>query len=283
MSSSYFIMLKRDIPERVWIYDMEWVPDAALSMRLLGLPPETSEDEAIKKLWEYADPTKDRPFLKYLFSRIVAISFLSRRVLGDRSIQFTLKTLPELTVEIASMNEASMIEEFLTLAGRAKPQLVGYNSAESDLQVLIQRGLVNEVSAPLFCERPKNKWDPGDYFQRWDNEDHLDIMRLFGGRFGMAPKLDELCRACGLPGKFTSGGDHVVDLWLAGDIKSIVEYNQIDVLNTYLVWLRIVYFCGKLSDEAYEAETMQFREFLEGASAEPGKEFLAGFLDNWEI
>ena len=37
-------MLKRDIPERVWFFDMEWVPDAAASRRLFAdLPADATE------------------------------------------------------------------------------------------------------------------------------------------------------------------------------------------------------------------------------------------------
>jgi predicted PolB exonuclease-like 3'-5' exonuclease len=75
-------MLKRDIPERVWFFDMEWVPDAAGSRRLFAdLPADATERDAIERLWkEYPRTDGGTPFLKYLFSRVVSISFLSRLV-----------------------------------------------------------------------------------------------------------------------------------------------------------------------------------------------------------
>jgi predicted PolB exonuclease-like 3'-5' exonuclease len=150
------------------------------------------------------------------------------------------------------------------------------------VQVLIQRGLVNEVAAPGFCERPQNKWDP-HYFQNWDNEEHLDLMKLFSSKRGMAPRLDELAKLCGYPGKLDIDGQHVVDLWLEGDVKSIVEYNLIDTVNTYLVWLRIVHFCGKLADEDYADELMAFRSFLENEASKDNMEFVGRFLEKWEM
>ncbi|MCV5714232.1 3'-5' exonuclease, partial [Escherichia coli] len=89
--------------------------------------------------------------VKYIFSRVVSIAFLSRKVVyrdGERLLEFTLNSLPKLPVETDDVNEAAIIERFLSIVGQRRPQLVGFNSSESDFQVLIQRGIVNEISAP---------------------------------------------------------------------------------------------------------------------------------------
>jgi predicted PolB exonuclease-like 3'-5' exonuclease len=99
----------------------------------------------------------------------------------------------------------------------------------------------------------------------------------------MKPKLDELAKLCGYPGKIDVKGDQVTMLWLAHDLTKIVEYNQIDTLNTYLVWLRVVYFAGQISEEDYLSEQEQFREFLEMEMQKPEKAFLAAFLDKWPL
>lgn len=280
-------MLKRNIPERVWVFDMEWVPCAATARKLFNLPEDISDIDAINTLWDEngATEAKPRPFLKYLFSRIVSIAFLSRRIVftdGEERPEFALYSLPKLPIDQRETSEFFIIDTFLHWIGERRPQLVGFNSAESDIQVLIQRGIINEVSAPMFCKRPENKWDPGDYFGRWDNEEHLDLMKLFSGRNGMTPKLDEIAKLCGFPGKMELNGEHVVDMWLAGDITKIVEYNLIDVLNTYLMWLRTVHFCGKLKEEAYITELDEFRLFLESEAQKPEKGFITKFLEKWD-
>ena len=278
-------MLKREIPERVWVFDIEWVPDAEAARRLYDLPPETTELQAIERLWTERGATeaKPRPFLKYLYSRIVSLAFLSRRVVyedGRKKTCFHLKSFPTMPVAPGDISESDIINEFLDLVGRAKPQLVGYNSHESDIQVLIQRGLVHELSSPAFCRRPENKWDP-HYFANWDNEEHLDLMKLFSGRPN-APGLNELAKLCGLPGKLDIDGTHVVDLWLARDLNTIAAYNQIDVLNTYLIWLRLVHFCGKIADDDYALELESFSEFLESEAGKPHAEHLGRFLEAWQ-
>ncbi len=278
-------MLRRNIPERIWFFDMEWGPDAMAARRLFDLPKDTSESDAIYTLWSKYGATEEvrRPFLKYLLSRIVSVAFVQRRAIfrDDHEIEFKLYSLPRLPIEGEALGEDQIIERFLHQLGEKHPQLVGFNSYESDVQVLIQRGLINEVSAPLFCARPP-KWEPGDYFARWDNEEHLDLIKLFSNG-KMTPRLNEIARLCGFPGKLDVDGEQVVDLWLKGDVTKIVEYNMIDALNTYLVWLRVVHFCGKLKEEAYVSELDQFREFLETEAQKPDKKFICGFLEKWEV
>jgi len=284
-------MLKNPIPELALFFDMEWVPDAAGARRLFDLGDDVSEIDAMQRLWEhspaYNAETNPRPFLKYMFSRVVSIAFLSRKFHYDRDrelkIDFGLNSFPSLPVDGADVNEAEIIEKFLYSVGKRRPQLVGFNSQDSDLQVLIQRGLINEITAPEFNERPNKPWEGDDYFDAKNSEGHFDILKRFYGGTGMTPRLDELAKMCGFPGKIDVKGDQVTDLWLEGDLKKIVEYNQIDVLNTYLVWLRVVYFAGKIGEEDYMSEQEQFREFLETESQKPEKAFISAFLDKWPL
>jgi len=281
-------MLKNSIPELVLFFDLEWVPDAAGAVRLFDLPDETSELDAMRRLWERASDfhadNNPRPFLKYMFSRVVSIAFLSRREIyrdGEQQIEFRLNSFPELPIAEDTVIEAEIIEKFLGSVGKYRPQLVGYNSAESDMQVLIQRGIINEVAAPAFCTRPQDRFDKtNDYFTRWDNEFHLDLLKHFSA-YKMSPKLDEFVKLCGFPGKIDVKGDQVTDLWLDKNISKIVEYNQIDALNTYLLWLRMVHFCGKLDSDRYFEESEQFRDFLETEAQKPEKAFLNDFLEKW--
>lgn len=281
-------MLKNPIQDLTLFFDMEWVPDANGARRLFDLSEDVTEVEAMQALWEHSthyDADKNpRPFLKYMFSRVVSIAFLSRKFYfntdNERVVEFGLNSFPPLPLAEEPASEAEIIEKFLYSVGKRKPQLVGYNSGESDMQVLIQRGMINEIAAPAICDRPDKPWEGIDYFKRWDNEDHLDLLKLFSSR-DMTPRLDELAKLCGYPGKIDVKGDQVTDLWLAGDLTKIVEYNQIDVLNTYLVWLRLVYFAGKITEEDYFIEQEQFREFLESEAAKPEKAFISAFLERW--
>ena len=283
-------MLKSPIHELALFFDLEWVPDAAGAKRLFDLPDDTSELDAMQALWEHSPQynveTNPRPFLKYMFSLVVSIAFLSRKSSfnsdRDRVIEFSLNSLPRLPLESDDVDEAAIIDRFLYFVGERRPQLVGFNSAESDLQVLIQRGIIKEITAPAFNQRPNKPWEGPDYFDSRNSEAHLDLLKKFSG-YGMSPRLDELAKLCGFPGKIDVRGDQVTDLWLAHDLTKIVEYNQIDTLNTYLVWLRLVYFVGLIKEEDYINEQEQFREFLESETEKPEKAFLADFLAKWPL
>jgi predicted PolB exonuclease-like 3'-5' exonuclease len=280
-------MLRSNIHDRVWFFDLEWVPDSDAAKILLDLRDDIPEADAFEALWQYcgATPERPRPFLKYLYSRIVSVAVLMRNVRYDgpeSRLEFNLRSLPKLPAEKDECNEAEIICEFLEKLGKYRPQIVGFNSNESDMQVLIQRGIINHVSAPMFCERPLEKWDKNDYFARWDNEFHLDMLKLFTtSNKSMMPRLNDMARLCGFPGKLDVDGQQVADLWLSGRLNKIVEYNQIDALNTYLIWLRVVYFCGKINESQYENELAAFREFLVLEAAKDNRAHIQDFLDKW--
>lgn len=281
-------MLKSEIHDPVWFFDLEWVPDAAGAVRLFDLDPQTTESEAIQRLWESTngyDPEKcPRPFVKYVFSRVVSIAFLSRRVTydgPDRRVEFALHSLPKLPLDSDRSDEGEIISQFLHYVGVRSPQLVGFNSLESDLQVLIQRGLVNEVRAEAFNLRPAKPWEGRDYFDSRNSEAHLDLLQRFS-RGAMTPRLNDLARLCGFPGKIDVDGAQVVDLWLEGRLREIVEYNMIDTLNTYLIWLRVVNFAGKLTEEEYVAEQDDLRAFLDREADKDDGGHIQRFLEKWD-
>ena len=176
-------MLKSPIQDLALFFDLEWVPDAAGAKRLFDLPDETTELEAMQKLWahspQYKDEENPRPFLKYMFSRVVSIAFLSRKSHFNRDrervTEFSLNSLPKLPLESDDVDESAIIERFLYMVGERRPQLVGVNSAESDLQVLIQRGIINEITAPAFNQRPNKPWEGPDYFDSRNSEAHFDL------------------------------------------------------------------------------------------------------------
>jgi len=281
-------MLKSEIHDPVWFFDLEWVPDAAGAIRLFDLPRDTTELAAMERIWQetpgYDAEANPRPFVKYILSRVVSIAFLSRRVVyreGERHIEFALHSLPKLPLKEPRSDEGQVISQFLRYVGVRNPQLVGFNSSESDFQVLIQRGMVNEVRAEAFNERPAKPWEGPDYFDARNSEAHLDLLKRFS-RGPMMPRLNELAQLCGYPGKIDVDGAQVVDLWLAGRLREIVAYNQIDTLNTYLIWLRLVNFAGKLSEENYISEQDDFREFIETEAEREENDHLRRFLEKWD-
>ncbi len=277
-------MLKNGIHQRIWFYDLEWVPDWVAAKRLCDLPEGATEREAFEALWKHAGATEEKPmpFLKYLFSRVVSIAFLSRNlesIDGETQVVFRLHSMPE---DPEEKDEAVLLAKFLHYVGERKPQLVGFNSLNSDIRVLVQRAMVNDIEAKEFNLRPDKPWEGRDYYTDY-GEWHIDILKLLcGPNLRQTPSLNELAKMCGFPGKIDMDGKQVPDLWLAGELPKIIAYNEIDTLNTYLVWLRLAHFCGFFEDADYAAEQENFYNFLLAESQKTGRAHIKDFLAKWE-
>ena len=270
----------RSVPAHVWAFDLEWAPDVASGRRAYNLPPDMPDDKVYAAMWAAGGATADepRPYLKTMLCRVVSMAVVIRKVDPDDRVSLTLFSLPT----GGPMAERDLISRFLRGIGEAnpKPQLVGFNSREADLPILIQRGIAQGVSAPGFAHRPEKRWEGYDYFDRY-NDGHIDLKDIISGWGKATPKLHEFAAACGIPGKIDTSGDNVIDLWLAGDVRAIVEYNEFDALTTYLLWLRTAHFAGHFSDAAHAAEVERVRDLLRKRIAD-GQAHLARYVAKWE-
>jgi len=178
------------------------------------------------------------------------------------------------------MPEADLLQRFLTTIGKMKPQLVGFNITEADMPILLQRAAVCGVTAPNFCARPDKPWEGTDYFTRYSDW-LVDLRQLYGGWGRSTPSLHELACAARIPGKIALAGEQIIDLWLHGDIASIVAYNEFDALTTFLLWLRTVRLAGLISADAADAEETALRRYLTDLIAD-GRQYLDAYLKKWD-
>lgn len=272
----------RTIAENVWAFDLEWAPDVPTGRRVYDLPAGMPDDEVIHTMWARGGATEDapQPYLKTTLCRIVSAAVVVRRQRGDEPPRVALTSLPH--AGDPPLAERELVERFLTQLGREepRPQLVGFNSRSADLPILIQRGIAHGIGAGQFCRRPGKSWEGVDYFYKYGDW-HIDLKEIVCGWGKATPSLHEFACACGIPGKIDTSGDNVIDLWLSGDIRRIVEYNQCDALTTYLVWLRTALFAGLLSPAQHAAEEQGVRDLL-GRRAEAGEGHLGVYLAKWE-
>lgn len=269
----------KTVANATWAFDLEWVPDVAAGRRVYGLPDSLPDDEVLQEMWKRGGATAEdpRPYLKTVLCRIVSVAAVSRSKDRSGAVTIELRSLPPNPDEPGT--EKAIVASFLKAVGREKPQLVGFNSVEADLPILLQRGIANGVTAPEFCRRPDKPWEGVDYFQRY-SEWHIDLREVVGGWGKATPSLHELAQVSGIPGKMETDGKGVIDLWTAGRLREIVEYNQFDALTTYLVWLRAAHFAGFFSAADYEAEQERVRALLR-MRAERGESHLARYLQRW--
>ncbi len=273
----------KTIGNRVWAFDMEWVPDPLAGRLLYPEETEDTPDDAavLRVMWDRGGATEEdpTPFLKTALCRIVSVAAVERKIAHGGEIVLNLMSLPRDPAQDEQRAESSVVGQFLEALGTHRPQLVGYNSHSSDLKILIQRAIILGLEAEGFCRRPAKPWEGVDYFAR-GSEANIDLKEIVGG-WGLAtPSLHEMAVQCGIPGKMDVDGNSVAGLWLEGRLDEIVHYNEFDALTTYLLWLRTAHLGGFFNDEGYRAEQDGVERLIE-QEIEGGKVHLATFLEEW--
>lgn len=275
----------KSIFDTVWAFDLEWVPDPVSGRLVYGLPDEMPDADVISAMWAHGGGTPDepRPYLKTVLCRIVSLAVVARKRHADGTVSLKLHSLPEDADNSAdSASEGAMLARFLDGVSRQKPQLVGFNSSSSDMPVIFQRALVNGLSAPSFCRAASrdNKEFMG-YMSKYSDA-HVDLKGILSGWGKSVPSLHEIAQVCGIPGKMGTDGRDVVELWLSGDTRRVVEYNEFDALTTYLLWLKTARLAGFFTEEEYACEEERVRGMITAAAMQPRHAHLGAWLEAWE-
>ncbi len=270
------------VADRVWAFDAEWIPDPLAGRLLYGVADSVTDPEEIMKLmWQRGGATPDdpTPFLKLAVSRVVSIAAVERRV-TETGVTLHLMSLPRDPAADEECAESHIVRTFLDAVGERRPQLVGFNSIDSDLKLLLQRGTILGLRSPAFCERPERPWEGVDYFAR-SSEWNVDLKQILGGFGRGTPSLHELATQSGIPGKMEVDGSQVARLWLDGELAKIVQYNEFDALTTYLLWLRLAHFGGHFTSEEYAEDQERLRELLRAQIQQGDRPHLARYLEEW--
>ena len=275
----------KTVNKDVWAFDAEWVPDPEAGRRLYQLQEDTSDSEVIRKMWEEggADEENPMPYLKTTICRVISIAAVVRTEKENGDVALSLTALPHDITDPQQTTEAAILSRFLNAVGEKKPQLVGFNSAKADLNVLLQRAVANGIQAAKFAKRPNKPWEGYDYFDARNSEGHVDLIEILGSYGKSNPSLNEMATVCGIPGKMGVSGEEVAPMWLEGRLAEIVAYNECDALSTYLIWLRVAYFGGFFDPQQYTEEQARVRNLLSTEGTLPGKEHLLEFLERWEM
>jgi len=263
-------------------FDIEWIPDPLSAEMLFGAPAETPQERAaaMARLWKEGGATDEnpQPYLKTVLCRIVSVCGILREESGGEAT-LKLVSLPADCADPERTKERAILQGLLKAIGSRRPQLVGYNSANADVPIVAQRAIVHGLYGQGMGRRPDKPWEGVDYFSQ-ASDAHVDLAPLLG-RYGQTPKLNEIARLCGIPGKVDTDGGNVPELWARGQLQAIVSYNEFDALTTHLLWARVAHFIGLLSAEAYEREQRLVRELAEAELAK-GKGHFGRYLEEWD-
>lgn len=263
-------------------FDLEWIPDprSAHILHNVDIDAPGGTEAAYQALWQAGGATEERPqpYIKTILCRIVSVAGIFRESSGAE-VDLQLFALPADPTDAPTCTESHLLDKLLKALGRRKPQLVGYNSANADVPIIVQRAIANGLSSHGFAERPDKPWEGVDYFST-ASEFHIDMGPMLG-RYGQMPTLHEAATLSGIPGKIDTSGASVPQLWAEGRLADIVAYNECDAFTTHLLWARFAHFAGLLSDAAYKQEQALVRELLEEEIAK-GKPHLERFVAEWD-
>ncbi len=265
----------KTVCEEVWAFDCEWVPDLQAGRLLYQLPEDLPSQEVLRIMWEQGGATEENPtpFLRTLLCRVVSVAMVIRRTFKNGEVRLYLQALPE-NPDDPAQDEPYILKRFLLDGLSARnPQLVGFNSRNSDLRILTQRAIINGLPQQHLCARLSAK--------PWESQD-IDLMELISG-FGKtySVSLNEIATLSGIPGKLDTTGEDVCGLWYSGHRRKIVQYNCFDALTTYLLWLRMAFVSGCFNANDYIIEQQRVRSLLEERLQNPENAFLNVYLEAW--
>lgn len=252
-------------------FDIETIPDIETGRRLYELDGLTDKEVAEVMFSKRRQATAGgSDFLRHHLHRVVAISVLLS----------TSKTISVWTLGSADSTEAELVQRFFEGIDKYTPTLVSWNGRGFDLPVLHYRALLHAVQAPRYWEDGSEdqsfKWN--NYLSRYHKR-HIDLMDVIAGyEYRSVAPLTEIANMLGFPGKMGMDGSKVWDNYLDGDIESIRNYCETDVLNTHLVYLRYELIRGRLTQTSYKTECDRVRDMLK----EEGKPHLDEFLQAWK-
>lgn len=253
----------------VLVFDIETIPDLDGGRRIYDLHGLSDKDAANALFHLRRQETGGSDFLRHHLHRVVCISAVLR----------TRDGIACWSLGDENSSEKDIIQRFFSGLERHSPVLVSWNGGGFDLPVLNYRAMVHGISAPRYWDQGEDdrEFKFNNYVNRYHQRhtDLMDVLSMFQGR--AAQPLDQIATLLGFPGKMGMSGAQVFDTFLAGDLKSIRDYCETDVLNTWLVYLRFQLMRGQLTEAGYDDELELLRTWLKQA----GKPHFDRFLEAW--
>lgn len=251
----------------ILVFDIETIPDIDSGRKLYNLD-DLSDNDTAAALFALRRAKVGNDFLPHYLQKIAAISLVLSQ--GD--------TIKVWSLGDERSDEKDLIQRFFSGIEKYTPTLVSWNGSGFDLPVLHYRALLHGIPAPIYWEYGENqqnfKWN--NYLNRFHYR-HLDLMDVLAAYQNKAfAPLDDIATMLGLPGKMGMSGAKVWDEYLAGNLQSIRNYCETDVLNTYGVYLRFELIRGQINKDEYDKAMLNLRLYLQNEINKPHlQEFLA--------
>jgi 3'-5' exonuclease len=161
------------------------------------------------------------------------------------------------TLAAEPYSEELLARVFWERLERFKGCLVSFNGRSFDLPVMELAALRYGCAAPAYFNEPRghrNRYGSAHY-DLYDFLSNYGAYRLRGG-------FHLLAQLAGLPGKGSTDGSMVQEMWEAGRLDAIHRYCRDDVIQTYFLLLRVERMRGRITAAQYDsafAATAPFR------------------------
>lgn len=225
--------------------DLETVPDEALVSAVDGEPSRPYPEQLRRVIDARRARTGGRSdFLPLPYHRPVAACLIE--AVEDAGV---LRVTDADAWTEARAPEAEFLEGIWRRLEGAS--LVTFHGKGFDLPVLELRSLKHGVPTPAWFAPAR----------RTGGADHHDLKELLAGAATPAP-LDLYAKLVGLPGKEDVAGGDVQALYATGALDRIAAYCMTDVVQTFLLFLRLRLVEGSLTPDGYAESAEAAREAL---------------------
>lgn len=253
----------------ILVFDIETIPDIQLGKTIFNIDNSNDDDTYKAMMYLHRQNNPNSKILPLFLHKIVAISI-------------TLKSHNKFKVwslGTEKSDEKDLLIRFFEGLDKYTPILISWNGSNFDLPVIQYRALKHGITSHIYWETGQSnsnfRWN--NYLNRY-HERHTDLMDVLASYSPKAfSSLQNISHLVKLPGKMGLDGSKVYESYKNNDIKSIRNYCEIDVLNTYLIFLRFELIKGNHTTKEYLEEIEQIQNYLKSTN----EDHFIKYLEEW--
>jgi predicted PolB exonuclease-like 3'-5' exonuclease len=238
------------------VFDTESVVDGALLARVLYPGSDLAAEEAIAR---YEEEQEGNESPRGVF---IPVSFHVPVAIGVARVGADFRLLDIAALDTPRFDPRAMVTLFWKgVQVYSGVTLVDFNGRGFDIPLLSLAAFRFGIPCPRYFADP----DRFGFRYRFTPK-HMDLLEWLTeyGAFGLRGGLNLLAKLLGKPGKMTTQGNQVGEMYREGRIQEINDYCLHDVLDTYFVFLRTRVLAGAITLEAEQGIVAETREWLAG-------------------
>ncbi len=262
--------------DKLFVFDIETVPDTDAAQKLLNTTSSSIQTLREQLIDYHVEVSGGNPFPKHVFHSVVSVSMLVADIEKYQDKEY-YNLIGLSTLSLLNNTEEQITEKFFTYISKHLPKIISYNGRAFDLPVMKYRAMKYNISLEELY-KSGDKWS--NYHQKYALNWHCDLLDALSD-FGLSTKakMKEICSILGLPGKIDMDGSKVTNKFDEGKFKEIDDYCELDVLNTYLIYLNYALLIGSITKEHFIKMNHELKKYLK--SHQEKKDNFKLFLEEW--